>query len=83
MSRIQAHDYGNELSSDCERPCTYCRVPWTKRDELTCVFRDAPESAGLRPNPSPVYGYPNLDLDRLRIIREEGQQALNTPSLEE
>jgi hypothetical protein len=83
MSRIQAHDYGNELSSDCERPCTYCRVPWAKRDELTCVFRDAPQSADLRPNPSPGVGYPNLDLERLQIIRAEIQRILNTPAAEE
>jgi hypothetical protein len=68
--RVQRHDF-NELWA-----CTYCGVSWGKRDDLSCIFREVDAVVSLRPNPSPGIGYPSIDLDRLRIIREEGQEAL-------
>lgn len=70
--RVQMHDYGDLPSPDW--PCSHCRVPWTKRDKLSCIFREVDAAVTVRPNPSPVFGYPNIDLDRLRILRDGGEE---------
>jgi hypothetical protein len=75
--RIQQHDYPEDAGDDC--PCAVPHCPVLKRDSarLTCIFREAPASSLVRPNPSPVFGYPNIDLDSFKKILEEGDAALN------